>query len=83
MSKQEQETRLVRRFTVADASGATHALEEWGLFKRYLSLDGWSEWVHVGGQIRLGSRYVNETDDPAVFEMADTGERLTAVPPGP
>lgn len=82
MTRQERTTQLVRRFNVRDQSGATHTVEEWGDFMRFWLLEGrWTEWSRSGGRLRLGSRHVNPTDDPNVFELPDTGERLTAVDP--
>lgn len=82
MSRQERTTQLVRKFKVRDTFGAVHTVEEWGDFVRLLTLDGqWTNWARNGGRLALGSRHVNPTDDPKVFELPDTGERLTAVDP--
>jgi len=63
-----------------DEKGETHSIEEWGDFLRVQSWDGeWSEWMRSGGRLRLKGQHVNPTDDPQVFELAATGEKLTAV----
>lgn len=80
--RQERDTRLVRRIAVLDTAGTRHTVVEWGDFLRVQSLDGqWSEWMRSGGRLRIGDEPVNPTDDPQVFELAATGERLTAVAP--
>lgn len=81
---QERTTRLVRHIRVRDTAGRDLVIEEWGDFMRVQTLDsGWSEWMRTGGRLKLNGKHVNPTDSPTVFELVETGERLTAVaPPG-
>ena len=80
MNNRQTDTRLVRRIRVQDGNGEMHTVEGWGDFLRVRSLDGaWSDWMRNGGRLRLKGQPVNPTDDPQMFELAMTGEKLTVV----
>lgn len=81
MQNAEREARLERFIQVRDEAGNAHSLEEIGVYARYPTPSGWSPWLRISGEIRLNGQYVNETDDPNVFELPYTRERLTAVNP--
>jgi hypothetical protein len=82
MPRQERTTRLVKRISVVDSSGAHGTIEGWGDFVRVQYTDGaWSDWQLGIVRLRLNGRPVNPTDDPDVFELAETMEKLTAVQP--
>lgn len=81
MSRKETQTRLVRVIDVVDSSGQQRRIEERGVFMRVQYFDNsWSEWSRSTGRLVMGTEHINETDDENVFEVASTGERLTALP---
>lgn len=81
MQRKETKTELVRRISVKDSSGNSHTVVEWGDFLRVIVDGGWSPWMRNGGRLKLDNQPVNQTDDPNVFELVMTGEKLTAVSP--
>ncbi|MFE1574301.1 hypothetical protein ACFIQG_21260 [Comamonas odontotermitis] len=66
---------------MTDSEGNSHTVLEYGDFMRIQSLEGtWSNWMRSGGRLKLNGEHVNPTEKEDVFEIASTGERLTATP---